>query len=97
MSIPLPDELTKHSDIDKCIESVSSNMKDYFPSIDTKSDVWRNINAVINHARHAYQTLKNEHCQLEEADFKIKDLEEQLKKWRNKLNQITLNIVQKGI
>ena len=39
MSIPLPDELTKHSDIDECIESISSNMKDYFPSIDTKSDV----------------------------------------------------------
>ena len=36
MSIPLPDELTKHSDRDECIESISSNMKDYFPSIDTK-------------------------------------------------------------
>ena len=79
MFIPFPDELTTNQDRYDCIMSIFSNLKEYFPSIDNTSDTQKNINALLNHAKHAYKTLEIEHDQLEEADYKIREMEEKLK------------------
>ena len=73
--IESPDNFNTFDEIRDKMDSITSNMDSYFPSIDKKSRTWNNINAIMNHAKHAYGNHNKEHEQLKEADYKISELE----------------------
>ena len=58
-------------------------MEYYFPCVQTNTDSWNNIHAILCHATHAYSTLKKESEQLKISDIKILVLEEQVKTLEN--------------
>ena len=58
---------------------VTSKMEFYFPDVQSNTDSWNNIHAILCHATHAYTSLKKESEQLKIADLKISVLEEQIK------------------
>ena len=60
-------------------------MEYYFPFVQSNTDSWNNIHAILCHATHAYTTLKDESEQLKFADLKISALEEQIKTLENDL------------
>ena len=53
-------------------------MESFFPCVDSNTDCWDNIHAVICHATHAYSRINEEAKQLQSADSKISALEEQI-------------------
>ena len=63
---------------------VSSNMESFFLSVESNTDSWDNIDAVICHATHVYSRLNEEAKQLQSADSKIFTLEEQIKQLEKK-------------
>ena len=67
---------------DKMIE-VTSRMEFYFPDVQSNTDSWTNLHAVLCHATHAYTFLRNESEQLKGADLKISVLEEQIETLEN--------------
>ena len=76
LAIELPDRFKGCDDrCDKMIE-VTSKMEFYFPCVQSNTDSWNNIHAILCHATHAYTTLKKESEELKIADLKISVLEE---------------------
>ena len=53
-------------------------MESFFPCVDSNTDCWDNIHAVICHATHAYSRINEEAKQLQSADSKILALEKQI-------------------
>ena len=83
LAIELPDRFKRGDDkCDKKIE-VTSKMEFYFPDVQSNTDSWNNIHAILCHATHAYTSLKKESEQLKIADLKISVLEEQMNTLEN--------------
>ena len=83
LAIELPDRFKGCDDkCDKMIE-VTSKTEFYFPDVQSNTDSWNNIHAILCHATHAYTSLKKESEQLKISDLKIYVLEEQIKTLEN--------------
>ena len=72
----MPNKWDKDNEKYHAIINVSSNMESFFPCVDSNTDCWDNIHAVICHATHAYSGINEEAKQLQSADSKISVLEE---------------------
>ena len=66
--IELPNKWDKDNEKYHAIINVSSNMESFFPCVDSNTDCWDNIHAVIYHATHAYSRINEEAKQLQSAD-----------------------------